>query len=95
MAVEGARAEQFGMGSRRSHAAIVHNDDLVRPGNGLQAMGHDDHGAVLPVAREGVTQAGLGQGVGEGRGLVEQKDGGRFQQRPGKGDALAFPTGVA
>ena len=67
--------------------------DRVTAGDGRQAVGDGDHGAVAGELRQGREGAPLGGGVEGRRRLVEHDDGSVLEQRPGDGDALALAAG--
>src|SRR5215469_7833737 len=73
--------------------AFLQYDDLVRVLDRRQAMGDDQHGAVLHQVVDGVLHEALRLGIELAGGLVQNEDGRVPQHRPGDGDPLALAPG--
>ena len=59
----------------------------------VELVRDDDEGRVAPQGCHGVGDARFVIGIEGARGLIEQDNGRRLQERTGDGDALAFPSG--
>ena len=68
--VEAALRQQLGVGALLHRAALIQDDDPVRPHHGGQAVGDHDHRLAGRQAGQGLLDQRLVLGVGESGGLV-------------------------
>ena len=71
-------------------ARVVKHNDLVCSGNGVEFMGDDNEGGVASQRIHGVGDVVFVFGVQCAGGLVEENNGGGFEQGAGNGDTLTF-----
>lgn len=71
-------ADEGGMFAVFDDFAFAEDDDAVEGGDGAEAVGDDDAGAVFHEVFEGVLDEFFGFGVEGGSGFVEDEDWGVF-----------------
>ena len=81
------------MGTLFDDAAVFDDADAVGFADGGEAVSDDDGGTALHEGIEGFLNLFFGLGIEAGGGLVEEEDGGVFQDGPGDGHALALSAG--
>ncbi len=81
------------MGADLGDAAGFEDDDAGGAADGGEAMGDEEGGAALHEVRERGLDVGFAFGVEGAGGLVEDEDGGVFEDGAGDGEALAFAAG--
>ena len=72
---------------------VVENDDLVRVGDGPQAMCDDDHRLARAEGSDCSLDERFVLRVERSRGFVKEDHGGVFQEGARDGEALALPSG--
>ena len=94
-------AEPAGLGGETGARALLdhptglEDGDLLGALGGGEPVGDEDAGASRDQPVGGAYDAGLGDGVHAGRGLVEDDDADVAHQEPGEGDELLLPGGQA
>ena len=91
--VEPAHGHQFTVRARFHDAALVEHIQRVGIGDGGEAMGDDDGGAILHQAIERFLHLPLAFGVERAGRFIEQEDRGIAQHGAGNRDALALAAG--
>lgn len=82
--------EEFGVGADLGDAALVHDHNAVGVFDGGQAMGNHQRGAVLHQPVQCRLHRAFGLGVERAGSLIQNQDGGVFQQGAGDGQPLAL-----
>lgn len=93
LTIEGAGVQQFLVFAGILDAAIVHHHDLIRAGDGAQAMGDDQHCPACHQFPNRLLDQGFVLWIDIGCGLIQHHDGGILQHGPGDGDALPLTPG--
>ena len=93
MIVSAPLFQQLPMGPLLHHFAILDHQDEIGAPNGGETMGDDKGSSPLQQRFNGFLNKLLGLSVDGGGRLVEHKDGGVGQDRPGKRDELLFSGG--
>ena len=83
------------MGSPFHDAALVDNQDLIRLGDGGEAVGNDEARAPLHQLPEGLLDVDFGPSVHGAGGFVQDQDRRVRQDGPGDGHQLALALGKA
>lgn len=78
---------------RTKDAALVHDHNAVGVFDGGQAMGNHQRGAVLHQPIQCRLHRAFGLGVERAGSLIQNQDGGVFQQGAGNGQPLTLPAG--
>ena len=81
------------MGARIGHGALLQHTDLVCIHNGVEPVGDDEDRLAPDHFSDGLIHLLLVLRVHESGGLVQDHDGGVFQDCPGQGNALPLPAG--
>ena len=85
--------QQLGRAALLGNLAVFQNDDLIRRLDGTHPVCDDQNGFACQQAGQGALHPGLVLHIQGRRRLVQQDDGGVFQQRPGDGNALPLTAG--
>lgn len=93
--VEPAGGDEVVVAAALGNPPLVEHQDLVDVGDGVQAVGDDDHGALAGELRDRGLDLRLVLGVGEGGGLVQDQDRRVLEDGTGDRDALALAAGQA
>src|SRR5215468_3679064 len=91
--VTSAPAQQLVVTTRFDDSPILDDEDAVGVHHGMQAVGDDDGRAPLAKVLDGALNLALGFRIERGGCLVEQDEGGVFEQGARDGDALALAAG--
>ena len=75
------------------HPAVVQDHDQVGVADGAETMGYGHGGALRGEARNRFLDQMFGFGVHRRSRLIEDQNGGVFEQRPRNGQALLLPGG--
>ena len=81
------------MGAHIGHGALLQHTDLVCIHNGVEPVGDDEDRLAPDHFSDGLIHLLLVLRVHEGGGLVQDHDGGVFQDCSGQGNALPLPAG--
>src|SRR5690625_345588 len=90
--IGGAGLHEFLVGAPPHHAARLEHDDLLRVADRGDALGDDDHRALLRRLLQRGPDLGIGRDVEGGEGVVEQVHLRLGHERAGDGQALALPA---
>ena len=93
MPVEAVARNEIVMASLFDDVSIIENDDLVRIGDGSQAMGDDDYRFACAKGSDCSLDERFVLRVERSRGFVKEDHGGVFQEGTRDGEALALPSG--
>ena len=93
LGVHAAQGHQLLVGAGLGDEAVGNGDDPACGADGGQAMGDDQGGSAPGQGVEGLLDLRLGDGVQGGGGLVQDQDGGIFQENSCDGNSLLLAAG--
>src|SRR5699024_3097241 len=98
-----SQADEFRVSTVRDHqvivcalfddTAVVDENDAVGLSDRVHPVGDHDRGPTASELVDAVMNRGLVEGVERGADLVQEDDGGIFEQRPGDGHSLTLASG--
>ena len=88
-----AQVEEGAVGAAFDDFAVFEDEDEVGAGDGAEAVGDDEGGAVGDEFFKGVLDEHFGVGVDGGGGFVEHEDAGVGEESAGEADELALAEG--